>query len=232
MSRYTSAYSSLSLRLEEIKILLHLARKRETSDAVSFRKEINALCRGSIVLLCGHLEAYVKEVGEVALNSIFAKKVDRKRVAPQFFYHISKDLLDEVQDTSDPARIAPKLFTFLEQDYLFWSQVGSFPTVLPVDRFNKGFSNPGFKKIQSYFNRFGYSLYKKDLAIVLKASYQPTINMVDHLVDIRNKIAHGDISVSKTPQDIEDMMKIIREYCRTTDIVFAQWCRSNLCSIR
>ncbi len=153
-------------------------------------------------------------------------------MAAQFFYHLSKDILDEVQDTADPEKIAVKVFDFLQHHATYWGRMGPFPQPLPVDRFNKGFSNPAFKKIRAYFNRFGYGDYVPELCQVLKADYSVTVNMVNHLVDTRNKIAHGDPSVTKTPGDVEDMIRIVRAYCRATDAVFASWCKRELCTIR
>jgi hypothetical protein len=232
MARYTSAYSSFVERLEEVELLRRLASQREKSDAISLRNEINALCRASIVLLSAHLEAYIKELGEVALMGIHDKSVARASLAPQFYYHISKDILDQVRDTARPDRIATKLFDFLANDLVFWDRTGPFPHPLPIDRFNHGFSNPAFDKIRAYFNRFGYSHYKRDLGRVLKVNYVATINMVDHLVDTRNRIAHGDPAITKTPSDVKDMIEIIQGYCIATDGVFGTWCKTNLCAIR
>jgi hypothetical protein len=70
------------------------------------------------------------------------------------------------------------------------------------------------------------------LAHALKGDYNVMVNMVDHLVDTRNKIAHGDTMATKTPKDVEEMARIIRKYCGVTDTVFAAWCKKNLCPIR
>src|SRR4051812_17780568 len=111
MARYTSAYVSFISRLVEVEILYRAAARKERQDPVSHRDEINALCRGAIVLLSSHLEAYIKELGEVTLTAIQSKAVTRSNIAAQFFFHISKDLLKEIKDTSDPIRIAEKLFS-------------------------------------------------------------------------------------------------------------------------
>jgi hypothetical protein len=232
MARYTSAYSSFVSRLDEVKLLRSLASSREKTDPINRTREINAFCRAAIVLLCAHLEAYIKEVGEVALTGIHLKSLARTDLASRFYYHISKDKIDEIKNTADHDKIADKIFAFLATDLLYWSRTGPFTEALPVDRFNTGFSNPAFEKIKAYFNRFGYSDYRRDLAHLLKVDYVVTINMVDHLVDTRNKIAHGDLGVTKTPGDIRDMVLIIRDYCQATDSVFASWCRANLCTIR
>lgn len=220
------------MRLGEVDTLRRFAAAKERENAVALRKEINALCRGAIVLLSGHLEAFIKELGEVALDALHEKRVQRTNIESRFFYHVSKDLLDELLDTRDPQKIADKLFSFLCSDLPYWSRSGQFLQPVPAERFNKGFSNPAFDKIRAYFNRFGYSDYRKDLANLLKSNNAPTTNMIDHLVDIRNKIAHGDPTATKTPQEVSEMIAIIRLYCKATDSVFAAWCKTNFCAIR
>ena len=232
MARYTSVYSSFLIRIKEIEILRRHAQQKERVDAVSLKDDINALCRGAIVLLSAHLEAYIKELGELVVDSIHAKKVPRVRIAPCFYYYISKVKIDAISNTTDPRKKARKVFSFLNQDIEYWSQDGPFPQPIPSHAFNMGFSNPAFKKISTYFKRFGYENYKNDLARVLKAEYQFTVTMVDNLVDVRNKIAHGDPTSTKTPSEVGDITDIIKKYCATTDNVFASWCKQKMCAIR
>lgn len=232
MSRYTTAYSSFRLRLGEVDILQRLATAKEREAPLARASEIDALCRGAVVLLCSHLEAFIKELGEVALDALHTKKVRRTNIDPALFYHISKDILDEIADTTEPRRIAGKVFSFVSRDLPYWSRSGPFPQPIHEESFNKGFSNPAFDKIRAYFNRFGYFDYKSDLAKLLQANYAATANMVDHLVDTRNKIAHGDRAATKTPQEIQQMGAMILRYCSATDSVFATWCRKTLCGIR
>lgn len=232
MARFTAAYSSLITRLGEVEILRNAAAQKEQEDAISLRNEINALSRGSIVLLSSHLEAYVKDLGEIALDSLTKNNVQRHAISNCFFYHISKDIIDEIKDTSEPEKIGIKIFEFLASDHALWSKAGSFPSQVPSERFNKGFSNPSYRKIKAYFNRFGYSTFQKDLSDKLKADYLPVVNMIDHLVDVRNKIAHGDPAATKTPQEVHDIVKFVRRFCQVTDSVFATWWKVKFCAIR
>lgn len=194
MTRYTSSYGSFVARLDEVELLQRDAEKKERVDPVSKGDEINALCRGSVVLLSSHVEAYVKEVGELALGSFYTKCVTRSGFSSRFFYHISKDILNELKNTSDHDKIADKVFSFLESDLDFWSKTGPFMTPISSDRFNMGFSNPGFNKVKSYFYRFGYDNFRDDFENRIPTEAISTINMLNHLVDTRNSIAHGDLS--------------------------------------
>jgi hypothetical protein len=148
------------------------------------------------------------------------------------FYHISKDVIDELKDTSDHSRIAQKVFDFIANDASYWSRIGPFLVPVPAERFNKGFSNPKFDKVRAYFNRFGYERYRSDFYARLGADAAATENMLDHLVDTRNNIAHGDESATKTPGDLREMIVIISKFCRVTDEIFGSWCRQSLCPIR
>lgn len=96
MPRYTSSYCAFIDRLREVDVLVGFASQKERKDPIGFRHEINALCRGAIVLLASHVEAYVKELGEIALQAFFDRAVDRNRIPIVTFYHISKDLIDEL----------------------------------------------------------------------------------------------------------------------------------------
>ena len=218
--------------LAEVLLLQKLAARREKADPVKYKDEINVYCRGAIVLLSAHLEGYLKNLGELTLISLHAKQTPRNKLVSQFFYHLSKDFIDEIKDTSDPSKIAKKVFDFLAKDQQYWNVVGPFPNPLPIEQFNKGFAAPKFENIKSYFNRFGYTEYHTELARQLRAKFAPAKNMVDHLVDTRNKIAHGDPNMSKTPSDISDMLKLIKLFGRMTDRVFANWSKKNLCAIK
>lgn len=232
MAQYTTAYSNLIQQLDEVETLRRLAADKQKVDAIGLAREINALCRSAVVLLSAHLEAYIRELGEVALDSIYAKAVERQGISPRFYYHLSKDLLTEIRDTSDHDRIADKVFELLDRDLTTWSRTGPFPDPLPSERFNQGFANPAFRKIKKYLHRFGCTTYQQTLAASLQADYQPVINMIDHIVDTRNKIAHGDPTATKTPVEVQAMTEIVRKFCRATDQAFADWCRDEMCAIR
>ena len=232
MPRYTTAYSSFVTRLFEVETLRDLAAQQESIDPITFSASINALCRGSIVLLSSHVEGFVKELGEITLERLHSRAVARTNIVPQFFFHLSKDKLAELRDASQPETVATHLFELLVRDLALWNKAGPFPAPLSAELFNKGFANPAFKKIKTYFNRFGYNTFVNDIAALLLANYQPAINMVNHMVDLRNKIAHGDLTVTETPADVAQMITLVQTFCRATDDVFARWCRASLCTIR
>jgi len=232
VARYTAAYSALVIRLGEVETLLQLAKANEREDATKYAQEISALCRGAIVLLSSHIEGYTKEVGEITLSKIFEKSVCRSKISNIVSYHASRDIISEIKDTSDAEKLAQKVLNLVERDKSIWQQFGPHTEPISEDRFNKSFSSPSFQKIATYINRFGYSEFKKDLKATMQGDYLPAKNLIDHIVDVRNKIAHGDPAMSKTPSDLLETIPMVKKFCRTTDDLFAGWCKTNLCIIR
>ena len=70
MTRFTPSYSSLMGRLDEVETLRVMAARFEKADPVGNRDEINALCRASVVMLCSHLEGYIKDLDTLASNLV------------------------------------------------------------------------------------------------------------------------------------------------------------------
>lgn len=233
MARYTAAYSAFSKRLVEVEALRRLASEKERSDAIHFRDQINTLIRSAIVLLTSHVEAYVRGLGELALDSLHTKSVPRDRLSSSFYYHISKDILKSIQDTRDTEKIAEKVFSLLERDGEYWLRKGAFPKPIEAEKFNRGFSNPSIAKTKRYFGRFGYDCYEGDLRAFLAGDYDLLTAAVDHLIAMRNKIAHGDLGVpSYTPSDLSLKIGQTKQFCRYTDQSFAAWWKARYCSIR
>ena len=195
--------------------------------------EIGALVRGGIILLSSHVEAYIKELGEAAITSLYTKAIPRNGLPSRFFYHVSRESIAVIRDNTDPERIGEGIFDFLESDHIrYWSRRGAFPGPISMEEFNRGFSNPKFKRICKYFNRFGYSDFGKELGRSLQGSFRITTNAIDHLVDTRNAIAHGDRDERKTALETRSLIESAKLFCRSTDGLFASWWRDQYCSIR
>lgn len=232
MARYTIAYSAYVRRVAEVGLLTGRAAALEREDAVGNTAQINALCRGGVVLLSSHVEAYVKELGEILITAFTSNAIDRQDIDRRVFYHISKTHFDSIRDAADPAKVASAMFEFLATQQDYWNGNGPFTQQIDASSFNRGFSNPSFKKIRTYFNRFGFEEYSGQLKAKLRSQYLPYTNMVNHLVEVRNKIAHGDLSATKTPREVDEMTTILRGFCQATDSVYGDWCKQKYCSIR
>lgn len=233
MSRYTNIYSEFSSRIVEVSILRKKAAKLEKSaGSLAHGAEIRALCRASVVLLSSHVEAYIKELGEHTLDTAHRLAVPRGSLAPQFFYYVSKERIENIRGSVQPDTIARNVQLLFDSDSAFWQGTGPIHGPIASVEFNAGFSNPKFDKVKAYFGRFGYTSFRTDFMRSLKARGSTVETAINAIVDTRNAIAHGDPSATKTPNEVEEMEKLAKEFCRTVDSVFSHWCKSSLCAIR
>ncbi|MBK8458404.1 MAG: hypothetical protein IPL47_15910 [Phyllobacteriaceae bacterium] len=232
MTRFTESYGSFIERKREVVILANSAARQLKLEVREEQFEANAMCRGAVVLLSSHLEAYIKELGELVIDRIYERKVGREKIPVQFYFHISKEKIEAIFDSRDPQKIAAKMFDFIGSEINHWSRDGNFPVQIPASDFNKGFANPAFDKIKKYFNRFGFEGFEAAFKRKQKGNSLIVINTINHLVETRNNIAHGDPLATKTPVKVKDLVDKVTIFCRTTDEIFANWCATEYCAIR
>ena len=233
MTRFSPVYSSLIVRLEEVKRLTSLAEVSGRGKATSANMAtVDALCRGGIVLMSSHLEGYVKGLAERGIEMIAKNNVPKATLESEFRYHLSRDLIEEIQQSIHPDSISSRIEAFLERDMLIWNSDAAFVSPLPHDAFISGIAAPNHDNIKKLFRRFGYSSFEGDLGKNLKGDLPACRNMVNQIVDRRNKIAHGDPIIGATPQDLRDMQKWLLKYCRTTDKVVCDWFKGIGCTLR
>jgi hypothetical protein len=234
MPRYTKAYSRLLGRLEEVWSLQKLAgglakRRPAKGDA----ERIGALCRGAIVLLSGHIQGYVEDVGDAILESMYRNRAEKSAFNKRLLYYLSQDIIRDIRTHGENVdRVCERVQLLVERDAELWSLNPHFVSPLSSERFKHGFGNPNTDDIRRYIGRFGYDEYRMDVQRYLGARSLAVINMVDNVVGQRTKIAHGDFVVTATPADLADMIGLVQEYCRATDQVVGSWCRQKRCPIR
>lgn len=233
MPRYTRIYGDFTSRLGEVSLLRKKASALERSArALLHGPEISALCRASVVLLSSHIEAYIKELGEHTLDSAHMQSVPRNKISKKFLYYVSREKIDVIRASTQPESIANSVQSFVDGDILFWQGSGPLHGPISSSTFNSGFSNPKFEKVKSYFGRFDYSDFRKDFMRTLGRRGPLIESSLDSIVDTRNAIAHGDPSATKTPAEVKEMEENAKEFCRTVDQIFSNWCRRSLCRIR
>lgn len=233
MARYTEAYSEFVNRLPEVETLCKLAKQHQRiAGPLKGTEVVRPLCRAGVVLLSSHIEGYIEDLSEVILRKVWENGTPKNTLAPKFLYFFSKDLIDEIDNTTNPDRIAAKVQDLFCRDQDIWSSGEKFNEELASDRFVAGFSTPRFDEIRKFIGRFGYSEYRRDMGRHLQARFQPCIKMVDNVVDQRNKIAHGDSVTTATPSDLVDMLELVRLFCRSTDVVVGNWFKTIGCPIR
>lgn len=233
MARYTDAYSALLARLDEVDCIRQLARQSGglNMSPLGIRRS-RVLYRGAVVLLSSHIEGYIEDLCAHIIERIHRRATPKAVFGNVFLYHFSKDIVLQIKETNDPTGIADKIQKLITRDADIWDSATTFQQSPSSERFIDGFSTPKVENIRKMFARFGYSSYLSDLKNHLAANSNACTNMVDRVVTERNKIAHGDVTTAGTPSDISDMIMYVRLFCRSTDIVVANWCQSKGCKLR
>jgi len=233
MARFSKAYSDLIVRLHEIDAILSMSTQLQISRPITRNFNLsNTLYRSGILLLCSHLEAYVEDLACLAIANIAQRSIQKSAMSLAFRYHLSSDLITPIRDANDPEVIAKHIVALFCRDGHIWDNSSTFARRLSGDKFIRGFSGPSHKRVSRFFGRFGYREFGRDLARVLPGHVQLCIAMVDHLVDQRNKIAHGDLHSYGTPADLRGIYSLVKLYCRHTDIIVGDWFRGKGCAIR
>ena len=183
-------------------------------------------------MLCSHLEGYIEDLGALAIDRMERNRLPKRSMSSGFRYHLSRDLIDEYSKMTDATRIAEKIDIFLVRDGHIWDSNPNFTAPLPSEAFTGNFSTPRHENIVKFFARFGFQDFQQSLAARLNRNYMASKNMIDNIVDQRNKIAHGDHLTAGTPSDLQDMLRYMQLYCRNVDSVVADWFKDKGCSIR
>ena len=233
MARYSAAYSKLMDRLDEIESIRRLAIEISRKGvAPPHSTRVSALCRSGVVLLCSHIEGYIEELGSTAIARISVKNVRKEKMSLGFRYYLSRDLVDRIAMTEEAIKIGSRVVELINRDSHIWDSGDYFTEPLRADIFVRGFATPKHQHIRQFFGRFGFDAFHHEVAKKLRGDFVACIAMVDHVVDQRNKIAHGDFTISGAPLDLENMMKLVKLYCRVTDEVVCEWFREKGFTIR
>jgi len=233
MARYSAAYSDLTVRLEEVGRITKEAKRNEAKKPLGSQAHlVSALCRGGIVLLSSHIEGYITDLNELILERLVKNKVSIKKLSPGFGYYHSRDILNEISKTSQPEKISQKLKVLYSRDSFVWDDVDFFVEPLDDERFMKGFSTPKPEYIYALFRRYGCSSLKSDIAKSLTSQFNFHQNNVETTVHLRNQIAHGDHSLTQTPDDLKRLTKSTQVFCREIDNSVCRWFVNVKCPLR
>ena len=243
MARYTRAYCSFTDDLKNIENFLKLTAHR----SIDFRNPNianvnNLVYRASIVLLSSAMEGYVKELAGIVLERVSKRRATKRKLKlpDDFRYYLSADIIWGIRQSQDPKKMTKKIVSLFQRDSGIWSGEETFPAKLYdthheyfVQNVVRGITNPRVENLQRFMKRIGYQNYQTDMRRSLKAHYLLYENMVNSVIDRRNKIAHGDMRDTVTSADVTDMLRLTRLFFRETDVLVANWYRDTVgCAIR
>ena len=233
MPRYSPIYSDFVERIKEVDKIATTARRYERIKPFGSQSEIvSALCRGGVVLLSSHIEGYISDLNEAILDTLVEKQIPIEKLATGFRYYLSKDIVDEISDTSEPAAITKKLKHLHKRDTHIWDDHPHFTNPLDSEKFMKGFSTPKPKNIYKLFRRYGHNNVKNDMMKKLRGDFIRHEANVDSTVNLRNDIAHGDGETTLTPDDLRLRKKSTHIFCREIDDSVCKWFGSLKCGLR
>ena len=182
--------------------------------------------------MCSHLEGYVESLGMIGVQSIGIRQLPKKNLDPVFGYHLSRNRIKAIKDSNKPEVIARNIVKFVKSEFQIWNDTPTYSTPLPFETFVENFATPNHGEIKKFLRRFGYKTFENDMQELLRGECAICVNMIDHIVDQRNKIAHGDHSTAGTPIDLQEMYRLLKVYCASTDKVVGDWFKMIGCPIR
>jgi RiboL-PSP-HEPN len=203
------SFLDLTDRLAEVRALAGLDPSRSADE--SQPKISNAVNRACILLLSAHLEGFLEDLVQDALDYIVsvASPVERLPLALRAL-HAEKHLR-EIEPIKDRNIRAPRIQKLFMDEAALWT-VGSVvqaamikPAVVRAEM-----SNPGSAEIKSFLRYLDV-----DIEEFLKLNGEiHLLGRVNGLVLRRNQVAHGEVNATATPVDVDGYISVVADLCR------------------
>ena len=177
-----------------------------------------AIARGCIVLLAGHLERYVYACNEELVQHINASAVPGDSLPLPVRLRHTHRIIEDIGQTQWDKRKGG-LEELVASDAWLWS-IAATGAMEPA-RILEWMKSPKPKALQTYFQMWGIP----DIYVSITRQPHTRADLwlrLASLVDKRNLIAHGDLSVDATPNDIRQFRDAVRAFCLRSDGVIAR----------
>ncbi len=175
-----------------------------------------AICRGALVLTCSHLQGFFVSVLQEFLERIDGSGIDVDLIPTDLKAHLCIRFPYPSSMNDKPLEQA----ALLHQSYSILWQRGTLlaPGTLRTDSLTDPSQNPRPSAMAGLLDLAGVDVFKR---IVKSAGGVPWVKgvkeNVNELVMSRNKIAHGDDSVSVTADDVRRLMQWATRFARASD---------------
>jgi hypothetical protein len=217
--KYSSAFIDFRLRCKEVKALANLARTFETFGDMESMFKANALIRSATVLLSSHIQGYVEILGVCILQSMIDNKVKSDVLSDNMRFYLLRKEIKSIHETKSKIKLVEKIRN-LHSEKASKILNSNFIDIVYLEEDHKyGFANPKYDEIKNYISRFGFSSVDSALKSKLASRHQILINILDTIVDRRNKIAHGDYQATFTVIELES-------YIASSDLIVSHIDRS------
>lgn len=219
----SQALTALKIALQEIPFLRAAARHAK-SNSHYFHVE-RAVSRAQVVLLSSHFERYFYAVNEEIVSHLKVVGLSSDRIPEILRLLHSQPLIDDLGDAQWDRR-ADLLKRFVTDEAWLWS--GSNGGDISHDRLLSWMKAPNSRNLIRYYKYWGIDDIFNNITRKTTNRSQLFL-LVQELVDNRNKIAHGDISIQATKSDILRYTNTVNIFCSRSDRLL---CRhvSKLCN--
>lgn len=213
------ALQSLLLALEEVRALQR-ANPSPSATAPFRRPDVTrAIGRAQVVLLSSHFERYIYEINEEAVDFLVNAEIQVGRVPLELRLLHCKQSTDRLVDISWERR-ENALRAFATGEAKLWDDANPLEAIDHA-RLLEWMKAPTSAKVQRYFKQWGIvdifaSITRSDSK---RREFWLRIN---ELVEKRNNIAHGDLTVQATHVDVSRYLGTVRKFTMRCDRRFAR----------
>ncbi len=210
----SAALSGLLSGLTEIDALQRANPTPLAGGGLTRPSVVRALGRAEVVLLSGHLERYVRALNEEAATVIVGRKVPAGQLSDDLRLLHSRTPVDHLA-LAQWDRRGDSLKRFATDEAPIWLDTEAVAN-LDVDRLLAHMKAPNCKAIVRAFRIWGIP----DIFAAITRSPVSKSRLrlrLDELVDKRNNIAHGDLTVEARYLDVVQYRWAVRKFCASAD---------------
>lgn len=220
--KHSRAFSELlENRREVIQLLRAVPDPIEQMRSKQRTALANALCRGSVVLLCSHLEGYIESLVVECVDAINANSLQVGLLPMELRIVQMEQPLRSAHEAQNQRKL--EAIRNLFSNYAWLGDDRSVTQVLASEPITRKFSNSSPKEIRKLFSFFGIpDVIGSALALDTGPNIGQVERKVAELVDKRNIIAHNAMALIVTPQQLPEYLRASVRFACYLDIAVGQ----------
>jgi RiboL-PSP-HEPN len=210
----SDALEALIAALGEINALQRANPSPQAGGGLTRPEVVRALGRAAVVLLSGHLEAYLYALNREAVECVLGANVDAGLLPLELRLVHARYAIDDLAGTSWGNR-ADGVRDYSRNEAAIW--LDDAPVArLVADRLMTWMKAPSWRNIERFFKMWQVP---EIFAAITRSPVgrQRLLLRIEELVSKRNNIAHGDLTVEARPADIAQYKRAVREFSERVD---------------
>lgn len=221
----SAALEGLRAGLLEISAMQRANPSPQAGGGLTRPAVVRAIGRAEVVLLSSHFERYLYALNEEAVTVVLNGSIPAGKLPEEVRLLHSRPPVDALAQTAWDRR-ADKLRTMSEFESEIWLDhvVVSY---LDAERLLSWMKTPNCKSVARVFRIWGIpDIFS---AVTRKKIHRQALWMrLNELVEKRNNIAHGDLSVEARHLDIVQYRGAVKKFCESADRAMATALARNL----